>query len=106
MQRFFLLISVFVLSLFASNASAGNLLPQTEGERINYSVQIDFGKAYLSGVGILALEENRIIGYMANEFGLSLLSFEYLLSKDKVKLIEVAKPVDKWYIRKVMRKDL
>ena len=53
MRRFLLLISILCITLLAAPAvRAQNTFPATEGERMRYSVQIDFGKAYLSGIGI------------------------------------------------------
>ena len=78
MQRLFLLISIACLTIFfAPSALAQNTFPSKEGEKCRYSVQIDFSKAYISGVGIIAYTDNQIAGSVFNEFGVSALSFSY-----------------------------
>lgn len=78
MRRFLLLISILCITLLAAPAvRAQNTFPATEGERVRYSVQIDFGKAYLSGIGIMACVDGEVIGSVFNEFGVSALSFSY-----------------------------
>jgi len=80
--------------------------PQAEGELAKYDAYIEMPKAYLSGICILLLEEGEIKGSIFNEFGITALDFSYNLQKKKVKLHSVIKMMDKWYIRKVLKKDL
>ena len=78
MRRFLLLISILSITLFAAPAAhAQNTFPAKEGEKVRYSVQIDFGKAYLSGIGIMAYVDGEVLGSVFNEFGMSALSFSY-----------------------------
>ena len=117
MQRLFLLISIACLTLlFAPSALAQNTsfpltrlpvaFPSKEGEKCRYSVQIDFSKAYISGVGIIAYTDNQIAGSVFNEFGVSALSFSYNPQKEKVKILSVAGKLNRWYIKSVIKKDL
>ena len=127
MQRLFLLISIACLTIFfAPSALAQNTsfpltrpldlwslarqepvaFPSKEGEKCRYSVQIDFSKAYISGVGIIAYTDNQIAGYVFNEFGVSALSFSYNPQKEKVKILSVAGKLNRWYIKSVIKKDL
>lgn len=107
MRRFLLLISILSITLFAAPAAhAQNTFPAKEGEKVRYSVQIDFGKAYLSGIGIMAYVDGEVLGSVFNEFGVSALSFSYNPQKDKVKLLSIIGKLNKWYIRRVIRKDM
>lgn len=95
------------MAFFAAPAAcAQDPFPTTEGEKVRYSVQIDFGKAYLSGIGILAYVDGEVLGSVFNEFGVSALSFSYNPKKDKVKILHVVGKLNKWYIRRVIQKDM
>jgi hypothetical protein len=41
-----------------------------------------------------------------NEFGVSALSFSYNPQKDKVKILNLAGKLNRWYIKSVIKKDL
>ena len=63
-------------------------------------------RGYVSGLLVLLHEEGMVKGSLFNEFGITALDFTYDRRKDKVKLHTVVKMMDKWYIRKVLRRDL
>jgi len=67
---------------------------------------IETPKAYVSGICILLQDDQIVRGSIINEFGVTALSFSYYPDKEKVKLHQVVRPMDKWYIRRVLRKDL
>lgn len=111
LRKYLLFLNVAVLLLFSSALRAQNsstLLSSfpAEGESVKYSSFIQFPKAYISGICILKNEEENITGSIFNEFGVSFLSFIYNKEKDKVKLVSLTKPLDKWYIRMTLRNDL
>ena len=107
MRRFLLSISILCIPLLAAPAArAQNTFPATEGEKVRYSVQIDFGKSYLSGIGIMAYVDGEVLGSVFNEFGVSALSFSYNPQKDKVKILSIIGKLNKWYIRGVVKKDM
>jgi hypothetical protein len=108
MRRLLLLISIACLTtLLAPSALAQDAsFPQKEGDRCRYSVQIDFGKAYISGIGMFAYTDNMIAASVFNEFGVSALSFSYNPQKDKVKILNLAGKLNRWYIKYVLKKDL
>ena len=81
-------------------------LPSNEGERARYSVQIDIKKAYISGICGMLFEEGKLKASVVNEFGLSAMDFEYNPQKDKVKIINIIKKLDHWYIKRVLKRDL
>ena len=71
-----------------------------------YSAYISMPRGYVSGLLVLQHEEEAVRGSLFNEFGITALDFTYDRAKDKVKLHSVAKMMDRWYIRRVLRRDL
>ncbi len=71
-----------------------------------YSAFIETPKASVSGILVLATVDGEVRGSLFNEFGLTALSFTYQPAKDKVRLHTVLPALDKWYIRRVLRRDL
>ena len=79
-------------------------LPQQNGDRERYDVQIDIKKAYISGICVMLKEDDVIKASVINEFGVSATDFTY--ANDKITLVNLMKQLDKWYIRRTLRKDL
>lgn len=71
-----------------------------------YAATIEMQKGYVSGICFLSEEGDTIRGSIFNEFGISVLDFTYLHSKQKVRLENVIKMLNKWYIKRVLKKDL
>ena len=63
-------------------------------------------RGYVSGMLVLLSEEECVKGSLFNEFGITALDFTYDRKKNKVKLHSVVKMMDRWYIRRVLRRDL
>jgi hypothetical protein len=80
--------------------------PSNDGEQIRYSAYIEMPKAYLSGICILQHDGDVVNGCLFNEFGVTTLDFTYCLQKQKIKLHDVLPMMDKWFIRRVLKKDL
>jgi len=76
------------------------------GSHSKYNVQIDFKKAYISGICIMLDEDDMVKASIVNEFGVSALDFTYNKQKKKVKIISVMSKLDHWYIRRVLKADL
>ena len=106
MKRLTLICLLFVSSLAAIKLYAQSTFPASEGERMKYNPYIEMPRSYVSGIMILMNDNNEIKGSLFNEFGVTALDFSYLPKKNKVKLHNVVKMMDKWYIRRVLRKDL
>lgn len=108
MQKYLLSISILLLTLFTLPAMGQKkpVFPDSAGQKVKYNATIEMKKGYLSGVCILANDGELIKGCLFNEFGISALDFTYNPARDKVKLVNVIKMLDKWYIRKVLKKDL
>lgn len=80
-------------------------LPLT-GETVKYGVDICFREVNVSGLCLMRTLNDTIRGSLINEFGVKVLDFQYDSNKKKIKLYNVVKMLDKWYIRKVIRKDI
>ena len=101
-----LCVSILLLTLSAHRATAQSLLPQADGEKSRFSAVVEMPKGYLSGVCVMLVEGDCVKGSFFNDFGISFFDFAYSRTKDKVKLLSVQPMMDKWYIRKVLRRDL
>ena len=88
------------------SGQAQTTFPSADGERAKYAAYIEMPKAYVSGICVLLQEDGLIKGSLFNEFGITALDFTYNPQRDKIKLHSVMKMMDKWYIRKVLKKDL
>ena len=88
------------------SVQAQTTFPSADGERAKYAAYIEMPKAYVSGICVLLQEDGLIKGSLFNEFGITALDFTYNPQRDKIKLHSVIKMMDKWYIRKVLKKDL
>ena len=95
--KFFLLISLLFLSCLALPVVA---------QKCKYAAMIETDKGYVSGICFLSEEGDTVKGSIFNEFGISVLDFTYLRSRQKVRLENVIKMLDKWYTKRVLRKDL
>lgn len=100
------LLSVSLLMLAGVQAVAQTAFPEADGGRMRYNAVVEMPKGYLSGVCILLHEGNEVRGSFFNEFGISAIDFTYRTDKDKVKLHSVIAMLNKWYIKRVLRKDL
>lgn len=85
-----------------------SLLPglPLHGQTVRYAACIEMQRAYISGLCVLLHEDNVVKGSLFNEFGITAIEFSYDVQKQKVKLHRVIGMLDKWYIRRVLRRDL
>ena len=97
---------ISLLLCLSVRLQAQTTFPSAEGERAKYSAYIEMPKGYVSGICVLLKEEGVVKGSLFNEFGFTALDFTYNPERDKIKLHSVMKMMDKWYIRKVLKKDL
>lgn len=101
-----LLISCLLAILQPGTLTAQSLYPTSEGDRTELKCHIDMPRGYISGICILVKDGDLIKGGVFNEFGISNINFTYNEKKDKVKILTVIKMMDKWYIKRLLRKDL
>lgn len=102
-NKMLLVAGLLFLSL---NINAQKEFPKNEGDRARYNVQIDFKKAYISGLCLMLMEDDIIKASVVNEFGVSALDYTYNPTKQKVKILKVMGKMNKWYIKKVLKRDL
>ena len=105
LKRVYLLFLSYVGSIFFC-------LPQGSGTETDidtsrrYAFEITMEKGEISGMLIAKEGNGAIVGTMINEFGVTALSFVYDRYKHKLKLMDVMGMLDKWYIKRVLKKDL
>lgn len=102
MKRCLLLSSLLFLTLVA--AAANWLLP-LQGRR-QYSVSIEARGAVVTGLCMTKTDSTGTRGAIVNEFGIHALDFTLTADRSKVKLLNVMSQIDRWYIRRVVRRDL
>ena len=102
MQKFLISISILLFFLLALPIQAQSLLPDTFGARVKYETTIEMKSGYLSGICVMIKNEKDIKGCLFNEFGISALDPD----RKKIKLDGVIKMLNKWYIKKVLKKNL
>lgn len=102
MRRFLLFLSsLFVaVNVLAMDADTSGCQPN------RYAFAIETPTAAVTGIMILKEDNDRITGSMVNEFGVSAVDFVYDRSRRSIKLLNVVSFLDKWYIKRVLRKDL
>lgn len=105
-QAYLASISIFLLSMLPFSGAAKSLLPQEDGSRTKFTATIEMPKGYVSGICVIMLEGDLLKGSIFNEFGITAMDFTYQLSKEKVKLVSVLPMLNKWYIKRVLKKDL
>jgi len=100
------LVCLLVCLLWCQSLCAQRALPTAEGEKARYRVFVEMPRGYVSGICILMREGESLKGSIFNEFGISAMDFTYSLKNDKVKLHNLMKMRGRWYVRRVLRKDL
>lgn len=102
MKRCLLLSSLLWMAVVA--VAADYLLP-LDG-RQEYSVAIMARGAEITGVCIVKTDTEGSRGAIVNEFGIHALDFMVSADRRKVKLLNVIPMMDRWYVRRVVKKDL
>jgi len=97
---------LFISVLSVLKLQAQSALPVQDGESRQYAAYIEMPRGYVSGVCVLQKADAVIKGCLFNEFGITSLDFTYYPDRQKVKLHHVVKLMDKWYIRRILRKDM
>lgn len=95
MHLLYTLVAILGMSLSAVEVSA-------EEPNSRYSVHIELECSAISGVCILGQDAGAIV----NEFGVTALSFRYDVRRNRVKIVDIVPQLDRWYIRRVLRRDL
>lgn len=107
MKAFLLSISLMLWSLAAwASGGRNSFFPEIEGERMEYRVTLDFGRAHFSGICVMKCLHGEIVGTLMNEFGLRAFDIRYDPHRGRVRLTNLLELLDRWYIRKTLRRDL
>lgn len=107
MKRF-LLFSSMVLLLCQCALARGNDIPDWPDSCVvdswEYNVLIQARGNDVTGMCLMNLyPDSSIIGTVVNDFGVKVLDFTY--AKGKAQVMNVFGPINKWYIRRVLRGD-
>jgi len=105
MQKY-LYIIILWMAMLSQPLEAQTWFPDKDGCKVKYNAVIEMKKGYMSGICIMLNEGGVVKGSLFNEFGISALDFTYQPDRKKVKLLNVMKLLDKWYIKRVLKKDL
>ena len=115
MQRFLLLISlIFYLFSISSNIAIAqesvvvNQKPLLDslGVKEKFATTIELPNGYLSGISVIKRETLCYRGVLFNEFGITALEFTYDPYKKKIRFAQLIAMLNKWYIRRLLKKDL
>lgn len=71
-----------------------------------YYMELKRDDSNISGLLILKQEDGKILGSIINEFGVSAIDFSYDINRRKMRLINVIKFLDKWYIKRTLSRDI
>lgn len=95
----YLLLNVCLLLSLSAIAS-----PQ---DSLQLSVQISMEKVAFSGVCLIIADSSEVYkGAIVNEFGIKAFTFIYNERKSKIHLFEIMPLLNRWYIRRILRRDL
>lgn len=99
---------LLLLTMMVSMVAKGEPnYPENPGELTRHEFIMEMPKAYVSGIMILRrVEPSLIRGSLVNEFGISMLDFSYDESKHKLMIESLMKQLDKWYVRRLLKKDI
>ncbi len=107
MRRFLLSISLMLCGVTAFATGTGEtFFPTAEGRRAEYAVTMDFGRAHLTGICVMKCIDGTIVGTLMNEFGIRAFDFRCDGSYGGTELSNLTGPLDRWYIRRTLRRDL
>ena len=110
MQRCSTLISLFLFLavLPVLGQSSPDTTAQQESDSVenrSYNLLIQIRGRELTGLCIMEISpDKQVVGTIVNEFGAKIFDFTY--GQGKARVLNVIKPIDKWYIRRVLRKDM
>ena len=96
-----LLLLLSFLPISADRVDGDSILSQ------EYDLLIKFRGQEMTAICVLEFHQG-IVGTVVNHFGVKVFDFIYPDSgeKKKLRLFNVIKPLNKWYIRRVLRRDL
>ena len=78
---------------------------QAGSETSKYNIRIDIKEAYISGLCIIKDEGSVITASVVNEFGVSVITIRYDLSRNRIKIMNCIRQLRNPMIRSVLKKD-
>ncbi len=97
---------LYCWAISVSSVVAQSIYPDSVGCVMRYNALIELKQGYVSGVCLIVNEGEVLKASLFNEFGISALDFSYNPRRNKVKLLNVMSFLDKWYIKRVLKKDI
>ena len=82
------------------------LLSAAQSSNSRYTVNIEIGNAYVSGICIMHEQEDAVTVSIMNEFGISALSYRYDRHRDRIKIISMVRQLRKPGMKRVLKSDL
>lgn len=73
-------------------------------QRAAWNFTIQHGTAALTGICVVRQLEASLVGSVVNEFGVKV--FDFTVENGRIRLANVIHPMNRWYIRRVIRSDL
>lgn len=80
--------------------------PTEGGDVVKLNALITMKRANLSGVCALRLQNGTLSGVVFNEFGISALSFQYVIGTKRAKIIDGLRPLRRPIVRRIIGRDL
>lgn len=108
MRKFLLWISLWlaVLSVSAQQAApSGTLFSFDKEKKATYNLFIRFEKGSLTGICFIKSCEGGLVGSVMNEFSIKAFDFVYRAESQKVRLFHLVGFMNKWYIKRILKKD-
>ncbi len=102
MKRCLLLSSMLLAG--AACLAQDFLLPLAQRSR--FRVDVSGRGAQLSGICIVKTDDSGSRGTLVNDFGIHVLDFTLSPDRQRLKLLNVMQPLNRWYVKKTVRKDL
>lgn len=101
MTKCLALISLLLLSFLPATLCA----QEESADATQYGVVIDARGREFTGIFLMAeSEEGHVVGAVVNEMGVK--AFDFTFDGKKAKVQNLFPPINKWYIRRVLRKDI
>lgn len=82
------------------------ILSAAQSSNSRYTVNIEIGNAYVSGICIIHEQEDAVTVSIMNEFGISALSYRYDRHRDRIKIISMVRQLRKPGMKRVLKSDL
>lgn len=82
------------------------ILSVAQSSNSRYTVNIEIGNAYVSGICIMHEQEDAVTVSIMNEFGISALSYRYDRHRDRIKIISMVRQLRKPGMKRVLKSDL